>query len=273
MKCYFCGLPSRKYLEAKNRTLFYCSGCSLIFAEKKNQSILPKTDFINEYLEERDSFNDYFRKKIDLIEKYKEPYFLLDVGCGAGVFLSCAKKRGWKVLGIDLSEDAVKYTKAKGLNVNKVSLEDLKPKEKYDVITVFQTIEHIPDPIKFLEKARSLLKDSGVLFLTTPSRDDFLGKLMGKKWFGYYNLEHLFFFDKKSMEILLKKSGFTKISVVKEKGRMLGFPWILSRLFSYYYTNDFIKTLFYKSRPIWQRLDFIKIQDPSTNLVALAIKD
>jgi 2-polyprenyl-3-methyl-5-hydroxy-6-metoxy-1,4-benzoquinol methylase len=245
----------------------------LVFTPQRSIAKIKEEKFLQEYLAEEKLYRKYFQNKLDLIEKYKKPSKLLDIGCGAGTFLQVAKNRGWQILGVEISGLAVDHVKKKGIRIREGIFEEMKIREKFDVITVFQTIEHAIDPLIFLQKVRNLLKPQGLLILTTPDQRGFLARLMGKRWFEYYNHEHNFFLNQKSLSLLLQKTGFDKIKINSEAGRILSLSWVLIRIFDYYYTKPgFLRNIAISTRSFWKKLDRIKLYEPSANLVALAIK-
>ncbi len=101
---------------------------------------------------------------------------LLDVGCSAGSFLLAARERGWDVHGIDVSPDAVRHAStALDLDARVATLEDAPfPPRSFDAITIFECIEHMLQPGDALQAAWRLLKDDGVLLITTPNIDGFV---------------------------------------------------------------------------------------------------
>jgi 2-polyprenyl-3-methyl-5-hydroxy-6-metoxy-1,4-benzoquinol methylase len=100
---------------------------------------------------------------------------LLDVGCGLGTFLGVARDAGWRVQGLDISPFAAKTVKEKmGIDVFNGSLVDAPwTDQSFDVITFWDSIEHVDNPKQYLEKARALLKPDGVLLIATDNFDCF----------------------------------------------------------------------------------------------------
>lgn len=102
---------------------------------------------------------------------------VLDIGCGGGLFLSKMKEEGGKGIGIELSDSRAFYAKTKhGLEITKRSIEDRYWeifKNAFDVITLWDVIEHVNFPIATLKSAVSMLKKDGILLIDTPCRDAF----------------------------------------------------------------------------------------------------
>ena len=276
-RCYLCNHPTKVFLRARNRSILRCNNCKLTYTKDAAFDGAIQEDsekFVKEYWKEKALYEAYFDTIIKTISKYKKPQTLLDVGCNIGIFLQSVKKVGWKGEGVDMSSSAVKYARSTGLKVHLGKIEDLKfPPQSLDVITLFQTIEHIEDPAQTLRKLYSLLRKGGILVITTPNEESLMAKILGKFWFGYRNVEHLYFFNKESLAKLQKKVGFEKIVIHTENGRVLSVSWVLTRIFEYYYNYKFFPiTLVLKTKPFWKYLYGIRFQEPSVNLVSIAVK-
>lgn len=191
------------------------------------------TGFVN-YQKEENSLRKYFSQKIDLIEKYtRPPGKFLDVGCALGYALSEAKKKGWLVRGLDISDYAVSFCKKAGLDVDKGTFEALSVSSKFSVVFASHILEHVLDPYLFLKKASQILEKDGVLYLAMPNQQSFIARLLGKKWFDYQRDQHLWFFSNKTLTALLEKSG---LETVEAKSDLSRFPLdhIFLRVRSYY---------------------------------------
>lgn len=275
LNCYLCGSPNTRLLrKVRDHDLLICSDCSLVYRQNREDGAGISADqekFFREYLKEEELYAAYFNEKLRGIESRRPVGALLDFGCGAGTFLRCARERGWEVVGVEGSAPAAAYSRQTGLDIREGVIENLSLSGLFDVVTAFQTIEHFADPVAFLNSIRTLLKPGGLLVLTTPDRKSLLGTLLGKRWFGYFNDEHLFFYDCDSFKRSIQKAGFANIVVTRESGRRLSPSWVLTRLLHYYYTEPgFMRQLFVRSEPIWRRLDWIHVSEPAVNLVAMA---
>lgn len=182
-------------------------------------------------------FNDvYFQDKLNkiiTITGEKKPT-ILDVGCGWGNFLQVVKNNHLPYLGIDLSHKAIEICREKNLNCQEADLIDLsKIKElQYSVITFFQVIEHIKNPIDYLKAAKKLLKKNGTLLITTPNNRSLLRYIFGSHWPVYQTPSHYFFYSKKSLELLLKAAGFDNYQIKIDRFRFFSLNYILERIFN-----------------------------------------
>lgn len=157
-------------------------------------------------------FDDDFRRTI-LFEKYLKNKNILDFGCGWGGFLK--NLRNFKSLsGIELRKDCINYIQS---NIQKVNISnDLNTLEKkFDVITMFHVLEHIPKQIEILKMLKSKLKKKGKIIIEVPHAEDFLilqDDLKEFKSFSFWR-EHLILHTHKSLKTFLLKAGFKNIKI------------------------------------------------------------
>jgi 2-polyprenyl-3-methyl-5-hydroxy-6-metoxy-1,4-benzoquinol methylase len=150
------------------------------------------------------------RWKKQLVEKYATKGTLLDFGCGTGEFLQTVKQAGWKTSGIEPSQNA--RTKSEALTQQKIyaGLEELET-ERFDAITAWHVLEHVPDLTETLQKMVSLLKKDGTIFIAVPNYESADAEKYKEFWAGYDVPRHLWHFSKKSMALLLASNGLNLI--------------------------------------------------------------
>ena len=132
---------------------------------------------------------------------------LLDVGCGLGMFLRLAEERGFGVHGVDANAYAVERLRDRyGIEASNCLFEDFETDQRFDVVTMWDFLEHLSDPIAALHKAYGLLRPGSVMVVETPARDSivhWIAKLSYKMSFGRatsplyltYGLHHLQYFS------------------------------------------------------------------------------
>jgi len=227
---------------------------------------------LNPYLKDHQAHLKYFRQKLDQIEKRIKKGSLLDVGCGWGFLLSEAQKRGWSALGIDLSYSAVASCRRQGLKVKQGTLKTAKlPSRNFTVITSFQTIEHVTNPLVHLQEIYRLLKPGGLLVMTTPNYDSWTRILMGENWFGYRHQEHLFFLNPAVVRLLLEQAGYGKIEIRRDDQRVFSLSYYLTRLAGFYPTN-IVKTASDVVKRVLGNLPLPILTDPWGDILVFAWK-
>ena len=167
-------------------------------------------NYILERTNRRSSYNKQYHRRLKLIEKYSQGKGkLLDIGCGGGFFLKTAEERGWEPHGIDIVPGFVEFARdeLQLKNVNCRSLEELEYKKHFfDVIVLWDLIEHLPHPSNFLKTINQLLRPDGLLVIWTPNARN--SAWLKKNWFGYQPLQHLYFFSPGTLNQTLQSTGF-----------------------------------------------------------------
>lgn len=155
---------------------------------------------------------------------------LLDVGAATGFFLDLARTRGWQTHGVEPSRYASEVASRKGLTVHRGVVEELDlPDESFDVITMWDVIEHVNDPDASLAAACRLLRPEGSLALNTPDAGSLLARLLGLRWHLVVPPEHLVLFSAKSLRKLLEDHGFTVIALHRI-GKRFSIQYVLQTL-------------------------------------------
>ncbi|MBP9888892.1 MAG: class I SAM-dependent methyltransferase [Leptospiraceae bacterium] len=145
-----------------------------------------------------------------------KPKRTIDIGCAAGYFVNYMKNQGWNSEGVEIAEGPVRFAKeVLQLNITKADfLEwDREIKEKFELITLWASIEHLHKPKETLEKIYSHLKPGGRMILST-CRYGILARITGINW-RYMNVpEHLYYYSLDALIRECEKIGFKKISSI-----------------------------------------------------------
>lgn len=143
------------------------------------------------------------------------PGSLIDVGCGRGILPGILHKRGWRVVGTQLSRTAAEAAaRTRGVDVRLGELPGMDlPPGSFDVATFFHVLEHVDRPALYLAKAHELLADRGLLVVEVPDFDNPGFRLLRERYFCVDYPNHLFFFTPSTLKTLIGRCGFT---VVKE---------------------------------------------------------
>lgn len=139
---------------------------------------------------------------------------LLDVGCATGDFLDAFKAAsGWDVTGLEIVDDAAAVARAKGLMIIEKDLEEANLEAgSFDVITLWDVLEHMPDPAKVLLICYTLLKPGGMIVLKCPDPAGGEASMFQESWIGYEAPQHLFGFPKPVLVNKLKEIGFPLVN-------------------------------------------------------------
>lgn len=230
-------------------SLWRCRSCGLIFVYPQPtlqtlEKIYGDAYFKNEQSQDY-GYDDYQKDKTNILKTSERRLrsieafmpkkgMLLDVGCALGYFVEAAVRRGWDAHGIDISRYAIDAAKQTlGDRVMRGVLADANfPKGKFDAVVSWDCIEHVPDPRAQLKQTAELLKPGGLLVMATPDAGSAVAKLMGDRWMGYKDLEHLFYFSRRSLRMLLEQSGFEVIKF-RSTGKYVSLDLFTRRLALY----------------------------------------
>ncbi|MFH1509297.1 MAG: class I SAM-dependent methyltransferase [bacterium] len=223
--------------------IVHCKNCKVYYANPRNIEDLIETK------EDGDKFKKLFadqipefpwRKKtfLDRLEKiekhFPEKGRILDIGCYSGLFLWLAEIRGWETYGVEPTKAGAEFAKdVFNQKVVRGTLSDSDfAKESFDVITLFHTVEHLPNPKAVIKDALKLLKSGGMIFIETPDAGSVWFKILGRKW-RQCIIDHFILFNKKSLVKILKEENM-EIGKKKSVGRQVRLGLIDYRISQYY---------------------------------------
>lgn len=213
-----------------------CKHCHYVYANPRwsSDDILDAYTAVEDetYVEEREGRELTFRKHLQDLEKYTGPgngRAILDVGAYIGVFVEVAQAAGWDAWGVEPSAWAAQVAQSQGLPVihGTQDAPDLQGKQ-FDVITMWDVIEHVPDPSAEMQKAFHLLKPGGWLVLHTMDIDSLTARIMGSRWPWFMDM-HIHYFSQKTMAKMLEKNGF-EIIWSGAQGRYLRLNYLANRM-------------------------------------------
>ncbi len=225
--CVACGKTRHAFFcTKKGYEIYKCTECAMLslYPVPKSVSHIYENDYFSggqkgfgyvNYDEDKEPMRPIFEVYLKRIEKMRGGKgLLLDVGAATGFFMGIATNLGWKTKGVDISQYAAMLAREKGLDVIQGTIVDISAKgELFDVVTMWDVVEHMSDPGSNIVKAASVLKPGGMLVLNTPDSGSFFAKMLGKNWHLIIPPEHIHYFNSKSMEKILDASGFKTVSV------------------------------------------------------------
>jgi len=144
---------------------------------------------------------------------------LLEIGCSYGFLLDYLRQHGWDVTGVEIDDRAASFARHDlSLNVHTGSLENARLSPPYDAILSFDVIEHLRYPMDFLRQCRSLLRDNGIIILTTANVASWIAKVTGQYWCWHSAPAHIHLPTPRAMELAAAKSGFQVTTLRTERG-------------------------------------------------------
>jgi SAM-dependent methyltransferase len=220
--------------------LVKCNNCFLTYVNPRISSSLSLQGYVKA-IDERHHEQDQYRiksfkralRKIKLFTKLEkdeiEQSLFLDVGCAGGAFLKAARDFGYKAIGIEPSNYLAAIAEQKyGVKVYQKTLDEFNVSDiDIFVISLWDVLEHVPNPTLTLSKAYSLLDDEGVLILNIPMIDTWPARLLGSKWPFYLGV-HVYYFNKNSIRKILEITGF-KIQKIIPYTQTLSLGYIIDR--------------------------------------------
>lgn len=251
--CQLCGSGERtlKFQDGPFRVLT-CAGCGLIYVTPRlqGQALLdvydasywnsqnPKQRGYADYAAEGALYLKTFQKRMALVSRWLPPQArILDVGCAAGYFLRIAQQHGHDVHGVELSA-AIAVEAQQALGQDRVHVgtlaEAMRGKDyaerSFDLVTLWDVIEHIPTPQEVLQQVRTLIKPGGRLLLETQNVASRWARLLGRRWHHYKHDEHLFHFDPRTIRRLLDECGFRVLEIGSAyAGKYVSFAFLAER--------------------------------------------
>lgn len=257
LKCRFCGstdiiekYPANNRDRTGDKTSFFactncgfgrhgkivsCRNCGLVYvAEKLGQKTISTYYEVAEdplYFAEQPARKITFNHYLDKLEKvFPQKGRLLDVGTNTGLFVRLALDRGWQAQGLEPNRWATKYARDNYhiKLVNKPFTKHIFAPASFDVITMWDVIEHFVDPIKELKTIFWYLKPRGIFVFSTVDPHSLMARTMGSRWSWYMEM-HRVFFDRPTVRRYLATTGFRKI-VLQSHWRHLSLGYLSTRL-------------------------------------------
>lgn len=217
LSCLVCGsINLKKLIGYEKAYLCQCGKCSFVFSKR-----IPSSQELDAYYKDYGTDNylspltiKRYNEILDQFEPFRKTNKMLDVGCGIGYFLEEAKKRGWEVHGTELSEKSAEICAQKNIHIKQGALNtDDYEQDMFDIVTSFEVIEHINNPLIDLKNIHSIMRKGGLVYVTTPN----FNSLLRVKLKSAYNVitypEHLSYYTPKTLEKVFKRSGFQKLKI------------------------------------------------------------
>ena len=219
LACGLCGGRAERYVQGAPAIL-RCSSCGMValarFPDRDEREALYQEGYHREgtggrFLGAFELLVRRFRelRARDIVRRVPGPAAVLDVGCGRGLLLEALRRRGWRVLGTQLSRTAARAAKERGVDVLCGELPELDlPPRSFRVATFYHVLEHVDRPEAYLRKTRELLEEDGLLVVEVPNCASLGFLVLGSRNFCVDYPNHLIFFTPRSLRDLLERAGF-----------------------------------------------------------------
>jgi 2-polyprenyl-3-methyl-5-hydroxy-6-metoxy-1,4-benzoquinol methylase len=252
-QCQLCGSEKRtqKFRDDPFEVVT-CDDCGLVYVTPRlqGQALLdiydegywksdnPKVRGYADYARESALYLKTYQKRLALVQRWLVPNArVLDVGCAAGYFLRVVQPLGHDVHGVELSpaiaKEAIAALGSDRIHVGTLddaaAAMDYRP-QSFDLVTLWDVIEHIPDPQAVLRKIRELVKPGGRLLLETQNVASRWAALLGRRWHHYKHHEHLYHFTPATIRRLLDDCGFRVLEIgAAYAGKYVSFAFLAER--------------------------------------------
>ncbi len=240
--CALCGSHMRPAWRRRNVPILRCQGCGLLAVdplptteELRRTYDKPYFDGAHEYLpyasDER-LRRQHFERLLGIVERYTDGGQLLDVGCATGLFLAVLPSR-WAGVGLDISRyacEAIEVRTGRAAMCGDLTEAELPP-ESFDAVTMWSLIEHTRDPLGYLAAGNRLLRQHGVLALTTGDAGSLFARLTGSRWRLVIPDMHLYYFSRTTIARALEACGFDVLQV-SSAGKVVSMCHLLYILYS-----------------------------------------
>ncbi len=235
--------PQRHYTSTSHEygrwtgSIVECRSCSLVYMNPRphHQKVQDLYGAVEDerYVEEEVGRVATFEESLRLVQRYAPGGKLLDVGCHVGTFLELAEEAGYEVAGVEPSRWAADHanSRLRG-NVFCGAVEDAPiPADTFDAVTIWDVIEHLPDPASDLRAIWAALRPGGVVAISTMDVGSLFPRLAGRRWPWYMQM-HLVYFSRRTLPEMLRREGF-HIADVRSHRRTVRVSYLVSRLGAY----------------------------------------
>jgi SAM-dependent methyltransferase len=221
VRCIACGAEADGRFRAGGVEIRRCAGCGLEwradFPGAAELAALYAGDTLERWgidgperlAEVRGMKEASYRAFFRDIRAHRSEGRLLDLGCALGFLLGVARDLGYEVRGLDLNEGAIEAARREfGDRVHAGPLDERAfPGERFDVITLIDVLEHVPDPSSLFTAIRGRLDAQGIVAAVLPDAGSATRRVLGRRW-PHYNAEHLYYWSPSCLERFLAREGW-----------------------------------------------------------------
>ena len=218
-RCALCQSEATPLFRVDGALIVRCTSCGLVRQDTRPAS--PGEFYDSAYYatdNPKGGYSNYFldadvnRRTFQRRLRAGWGHFLTpaDVGAALGDFVLEAQEAGWQAEGVEISGYAAARARGRGAVVHAGVLEALRlPAARFDAITLYDTIEHLTDPVATLREIQRLLVPGGLLHVITPNVGGFQARVLGTRWYHYKPGEHLFYFSPSTLRAAIDRAGLS----------------------------------------------------------------
>ena len=221
--CSVCGNKDPEHFtlkyEKENFAVVTCNSCSFHFIPPYYRKRVEYTQYKNaDVTTAVRSGNNWVKiqrhkLRFKFIQKFIKSGKLFDLGAGWGHFMLAGKELGYDVYGVEISEQPYLYcVNDLKLPVDHIDFFEMDESKKFDLITMWDVLEHIDKANDFLSKCSKLTKPGGYLFLQVPQIDSYFAKKHKDNW-KMMGLDHVNYFGKETIKKILAKNGYELVEI------------------------------------------------------------
>lgn len=264
--CHICSSTEVDvYCEKNRHTLYRCTVCHFIFVYPipKNLGAVYGEGYFHDAGGQEFGYSDYdsdkepmrhiFEQYLDIFATFSKRKTILDIGCATGYFLDLAKTRGWKTYGVEISEYAAQEAQSRGHTVHVGELPNLLIKEKVDIVTLWDVLEHVDDPRAYLKAVHALLHDGGYLAINTVDTSSVWALLMKKRWHLIVPPEHIHYYAPNNLKQLLTETGFVTRDI-RKVGKRFSLPYFFMAGYRWQGLLIWKKCAEFFDTPFWRKV-------------------
>jgi SAM-dependent methyltransferase len=221
--CRICAANAVVEFVLGSTKLLHCQVCDAVYNASAPSAEELKTYYEQEYIiessaadaaaaEHRRLFRlpEQIKLTADIAKLNPAPASVLDIGCERGFFLDEVRRYGYKVKGVEPSSAAREYCKKIGIDAV-ASLDQTN--EQFDVIVMWHSLEHFPNPMQTIQDIRSRLAEGGVLLVRVPAFDSKPRKILGQRWIWFQPKNHYFHYTETSLRKLFELNGLDVVQL------------------------------------------------------------
>ncbi len=223
IRCIVCQNQDKERFQVKyqkeNCTIVECQKCEFHFIPPCFRKSVDYSKYKSTAAVKEVAKGDIWLKiqrnllRFGLIQKYQPSGKIYDIGCGFGHFLLTGKQLGYEVTGVEMSSANVGFIKNEfSIKVEENDFLKVSEAQPYDIMTLWDVLEHIDSADRIMEKVSRMLRPGGYVFIQVPQIDSFFATLLKDNWWAM-GLDHVNYFSKKTIKQLLANHGMEIVTI------------------------------------------------------------